>query len=298
MTEKNESKGTATIEEMKVKTKELWTKYMVLCGKVYDFFAMLCRGQRKHTPETLAVSQKRGTWIVTVFIVLAVIGALTDDEGETDTEVASETSSEEVYANNNGGEASSAAADGEYALKDVDVKIKSVCGFRFGVTKQQCKQLLSEIKEGDEFGNYTANNKEISGHLNKPWRMFTTVKLVFTGIERVPPHLWKIRLESDRLDFSKISKDSCEEEVLKVKTLLEKKFGLKMTSHKIAPHWYVWNCDIRGGCSKEGISELVLHDDRIRLEVRCPRVIEIDEAIQTSQGKKINISEKEGLDRL
>ena len=294
----DKAKVDAAIEASKVRAKEIWTKYMVLCGKVYDFVVAIWRGQRKHTPETLTVSQKRGTWIVTAFIVLAVIGAVTDDEGETDMDVTSETSSEEAYADNSGDESSSAAADGEYALKDVDVKIKSVCGFRFGATKEQCKQLLSEIKEGSEFANFTVNNKEISGRLNKPWRMFTTVKLVFSGIERVPAHLWKIRLESDSLDFSEMSEDSCEEEVLKVKALLEKKFGLKMTSSPLSSHWYSWNCDIRGCCSKECISELVLHDNRIRLEVKCPHIIEIDEAIQKSQGKKINITEKEGLDSL
>ena len=298
MTEEDKAKiGNAT-EIGKSKVKVIWVKYMAICGKVYDFFAMIWRGQRKHTPETLTASQKRGTWIVTAFIVLAVIGAFMDDEEETDAEVVSETSSEEIYANNSGDDASSATSDGEYALKDVDVKIKSVCGFKFGATKGQCKQFLSDIKEGDEFANYTANNKEVSGRLKKPWRMFTKVKLVFTGIERVPPHLWKIYLESDDLNFSKISEDSCEEEVRKVKGLLEKKFGIKMTSSKFASGWYLWNCDFMGGCSKEGINKLVLHEGRIQLEVKCPYVIEIDEAIQKSQGKKINISEKEGLDSL
>jgi len=298
MTEMDKVKIDAVFEVLQVKIKGILSKYIVLCGKVYDFFAMLCRGQRTHTPETLAASQKRGTWIVSAFIVLVVIGMFTNDEEGTDAEVVLETSSAEVYPGTSGDEASLDTADGEYALKDVDVKITSVCGFRFGATKEQCKQLLSEIEEGSEFANFTANNKEIRGRLKKPWRMFTTVKLVFSGIERVPSHLWKIRLESDSLDFSEMSEDSCEEEVLKVKALLEKKFGLKMTSSPLSSHWYSWNCDIRGCCSKECISELVLHDNRIRLEVKCPHIIEIDEAIQKSQGKKINITEKEGLDSL
>ena len=87
-------------------------------------------------------------------------------------------------------------------------------------------------------------------------------------------------------------------DIAKVKGLLEKKFGIKMTSSKFASGWYLWNCDFMGGCSKEGINKLVLHEGRIQLEVKCPYVIEIDEAIQKSQGKKINISEKEGLDSL
>lgn len=56
------------------------SKYSVFCGKVYDFFVALKHGQREHTSETLLRSRKRGTWIVTAFIVFAVIGAFTEDE--------------------------------------------------------------------------------------------------------------------------------------------------------------------------------------------------------------------------
>lgn len=56
-------------------------KYAVFCGKVYDFFATLWRGERKHTPETLLRSRKRGTWIVS-FLLLAAIGSFMDDEEE------------------------------------------------------------------------------------------------------------------------------------------------------------------------------------------------------------------------
>ena len=291
------------MSDAKESAKGMWTKYTILCGQIYDFCAAKVRGQKKHTPETLRISQKRGTWIVSVFIVLCTIGALTDDE-DTAMEAALEASSEEVCSGNSDGDAYAATTDDDYALKDVDVKIKSVCGFRFGATKEQCKQLLYEIKEGDEFANYTANNKEIWGRLKKPWRMFTEVKLVFTGVERVPSHLWKIQLESDRLDFRRLSEDSCEEEVRKVKELLEKKFDIEMKGSKLSSSWYSWNCDIIGGCSKEGINELRLDHGSIsgktclRLEVKCPRVIEIDESIKKSQGEKINISADEGADQL
>jgi len=80
MTEEDKAKIGNAMEVGKSKAKTIWTKYMAFCGKVYDFFAMICRGQRKHTPETLKISQKRGTWIVTAFVALAVIGAFTDDE--------------------------------------------------------------------------------------------------------------------------------------------------------------------------------------------------------------------------
>lgn len=87
------------------KTNQIWAKYMAFCGKVYDFFAMICRGQRKHTQETLKVSQKRGTWIVTAFIVLAGIGAFTDDEEETtaDASATSEVVSDDNDSDSNSG---------------------------------------------------------------------------------------------------------------------------------------------------------------------------------------------------
>lgn len=286
------------MSNVKESTEGIWAKYMALCGRIYDFFAAMVSGPRKHTLETLQICQKRGTWIVSVFIVLCVVGALTDDEEDADGEAAMESSSEYVRIDNGGSDAYVATADSDHSLKDVDVKIKSVCGFRFGATKEECKRLLSDIEEGHEFGNYTANNKEIRGRLTKPWRMFTTVKLVFTGVERVPSHLWKIHLESDRLDFGKISEDSCEEEVQKVKGLLEAKFGIKLKGSRLASKWHEWYGN------KENINELRLDHGNIsnktclRLEVACPRVIEIDEAIQKSQGEKINISADEGADRL
>lgn len=55
-------------------------KYAVFCGKVYDFFATLWRGEKKHTPETLLCSRKRGTWIVSTVIVLSLIGSCLDEE--------------------------------------------------------------------------------------------------------------------------------------------------------------------------------------------------------------------------
>ena len=73
-------KEQAKVEDAKTMANGVWAKYMVLCGKVYDFFAALLRGQRKHTPETLKISQKRGTWIVSLFIVFAVLGAFMDEE--------------------------------------------------------------------------------------------------------------------------------------------------------------------------------------------------------------------------
>ena len=58
------------------------SKYVAFCGKVYDFFGMCWRGKKKHTPETLKISQRRGTWIVSLFLVFAAIGAFMDEEEE------------------------------------------------------------------------------------------------------------------------------------------------------------------------------------------------------------------------
>lgn len=70
-------------DEAKAKAETIWARYVAFCGKAYDFLAMIWRGQRTHTPETLKISQKRGTWIVTAFIVLVILGAFMDDEEPT-----------------------------------------------------------------------------------------------------------------------------------------------------------------------------------------------------------------------
>lgn len=100
MADQDTEKGDATIVAPEVTpTKEAYSsKYAIFCGKVYDFCATLWRGQREHTPETLFRSRKRGTWIVTAFIVFAVIGAFTDDEEEGAADVSA--ASESVRDNN------------------------------------------------------------------------------------------------------------------------------------------------------------------------------------------------------
>ena len=83
---------------MEAKKESFMSKYVTFCGKVYDFFGMCCHGQRKHTPESLKISQKRGTWIVSLFLVFAVIGAFTDDEEENTAEVAEDVEVAESFA--------------------------------------------------------------------------------------------------------------------------------------------------------------------------------------------------------
>lgn len=90
MSDNDKTKIASDTETSKNSMINIWTKYTVLCGRVYDFFAALLRGQRTHTPETLKVSQKRGTWIVSLFIAFAVIGAFMDEDdvaAETDGDV-------------------------------------------------------------------------------------------------------------------------------------------------------------------------------------------------------------------
>ena len=71
----NQPKGEAEDD-----TEKVVSKYVVFCGEVYDFFGMCWRGKRKHTPETLRISQRRGTWIVSLFLAFAAIGAFMDEE--------------------------------------------------------------------------------------------------------------------------------------------------------------------------------------------------------------------------
>lgn len=113
MTEEDKVKIGNAMEIGKSKAKAIWAKYIVFCGRVYDFFAMICRGQRKHTPETLKISQKRGTWIVTAFIVLAVFGAFTDDEESTsESASASDTELDNIVSETDDGGIAESSEDG------------------------------------------------------------------------------------------------------------------------------------------------------------------------------------------
>jgi len=73
--------------------KEIVSKYVTFCGKLYDKVSTFFNGPHEQTPESIKKCQVRGTWIVSLFIGFAVIGAFMDDEEE------AEDVSEEIVEN-------------------------------------------------------------------------------------------------------------------------------------------------------------------------------------------------------
>jgi len=60
--------------------KEIVSKYVTFCGKLYDKVSTFWNGKHEQTPESIKRSQVRGTWIVSLLIGFTVIGAFMDDE--------------------------------------------------------------------------------------------------------------------------------------------------------------------------------------------------------------------------
>jgi len=75
--------------------KEIVSKYVTFCGKLYDKVSTFFNGPHEQTPESIKKCQVRGTWIVSLFIGFAVIGAFMDDEEENTSTVTEEVENDE-----------------------------------------------------------------------------------------------------------------------------------------------------------------------------------------------------------
>ncbi len=60
--------------------KEILSVYVTFCGKIYDKVSTFWSGKQEQTTDRIRNCQFRGTWIVSLFIVLAIVGAFMDDE--------------------------------------------------------------------------------------------------------------------------------------------------------------------------------------------------------------------------
>lgn len=65
---------------------DLIDSYVALCGKIYDFLVALILGETGHKPESIKVSQVRGTWAVSAFIVISVMCMLRTEDNRIDFE--------------------------------------------------------------------------------------------------------------------------------------------------------------------------------------------------------------------
>lgn len=65
---------------------DLINSYVVLCGKIYDFLIALIHGETGQKPKSIKVSQVRGTWIVSAFIVISLMFMLRTEDNRVDFE--------------------------------------------------------------------------------------------------------------------------------------------------------------------------------------------------------------------
>lgn len=105
---------------------------------------------------------------------------------------------------------------------DVDLHIKSICGFVMGGTPSQNWHLFEQSKNTQFYHKKGYQQHRQEGALINPFRQFKTARATYTFYDGVPEHLYEVELETEWLSF-------WEEELENVKSLLEKKFKIKMT---------------------------------------------------------------------
>ena len=182
---------------------------------------------------------------------------------------------------------------------DVDVPIKSLCGFTFGSTPSQNWNMFKE-NEGRFFKHKQSENfsYEDSGTLVKPFRWFTKGKINFSFVSGMQEYLESVTLESEDFDFNKVTVNSVLEEVKKVKGVIEKKFGIELTadSYGKSDRSFSWH----HGNSSTDVESLSLSfsSDRLYLNVHCWLVAKRAKAIKSANKKSIALSDDEGADQL
>ena len=122
-----------------------------------------------------------------------------------------------------------AAEQGAY---EVDIPIKSLCGFKLGVPPSQVRPLLQnddgtpvqdfvdEVLKGRWSGD---GGCKVTYRLAKPFRLFTHATVSFYD-RGVGLHLDQVTLKTDITD---VSRESVAKEIAALVELLEKKFGIK-----------------------------------------------------------------------
>jgi len=194
---------------------------------------------------------------------------------------------------------SQAAIDAEGEAIDVDVPIKSLCGFTFGSTPSQNWNLFKE-NEGRLFKHKQSENfsYEDSGTLVTPFRWFTKGKIKFSFVPGTQECLESVTLVSEDFDFNKVTVNSVLEEVKKVKGVIEKKFGIELTADSYGKSdrrfsWY-------HGKSSADVEDLSLYfeSDRLYLNVHCWQVAKRAKSIKAANKKSVALSDDEGADQL
>ena len=201
------------------------------------------------------------------------------------------------------------------AAIDVDVPIKSICGFVLGSTPAQNWELFKKneskqysYKRGDLKGLMRgALLDPFDGTLVKPFRHFTNAEIDFTFVEGIQEHLYKVNLYSDEINIGEIQPSSIEEELTSVKKMLEERFGISLAEYnKRNGFSWKWQCVDKNGRGVESLAlyytgaecGVIRYNGKFCLDLYCGRVEEIDEAAKEAKKKSLKLSGKEGADVL
>ena len=201
------------------------------------------------------------------------------------------------------------------AAIEVDVPIKSICGFVLGSTPAQNWELFKKneskqysYKRGDLKGLMRgALLDPFDGTLVKPFRHFTNAEIDFTFVEGIQEHLYKVNLYSDEINIGEIHPSSIEEELTSVKKMLEERFGISLAEYnKRNGFSWKWQCEDKNGRGVESLAlyytgaecGVIRYNGKFCLDLYCGRVEEIDEAAKEAKKKSLKLSGKEGEDVL
>lgn len=160
--------------------------------------------------------------------------------------------------------------------------IGSFCGYRFGaVAPESYRKQLHGANDHYE-------------DLQTPFRAFKKVQLGYT---QVYTRLHTVFLQ---LTVDEIAADSVEEEVIKIKDIIERKFGVEMTPIKRKPQYKEFSCEYTG----RGVQIRLWTNSQSNngagfwLKVECPRIIAEDKERATLEAKKFSLPEGEGINVL
>ncbi len=191
------------------------------------------------------------------------------------------------------------AIDAEGPAIEVDVPIRSLCGFTFGSTPSQNWNMFKE-NEGRLFTHRQSKNFSYkdSGTLVKPFRWFTKGEIEYSFESGAQECLQSVTLTSEDFDFDKVTVGSVIEEVGKVKNVIEKKFGIELIpgSGGDPGRRFSWHCG-NNMCDEESLT-LSFDSGRLYLNVHCWQVAKISKAIKAANKKSVALSDGEGADDL
>jgi len=188
------------------------------------------------------------------------------------------------------------ALSAEGASLDVDVPIKSLCGFVVGSTPSKSWKLFTENQNVPfRHTRDMACHYKMRGTLVKPFRMFTQGCAEYTFYDGVPERLYSIRLRTETTEKNNTTHGEYVSELMKVRDLIQDKLGIKLSKiDEDRNHvTYRWGSGANeNGVSDESVS-LWLDYDTMYLELYCHKVCDICKRERELSRAHLNIPDQE-----